>query len=97
MPKQKRGFLLFICSLIPGAGEMYLGFFKQGISIMTLFWVQRNFEYVVYSLALQAPELQGDLQYPLAAGKDGMAASSAPVSFFLPVPPAASGKTLLFR
>lgn len=36
MPKQKRGFLLFICSLIPGAGEMYLGFFKQGISIMTL-------------------------------------------------------------
>ena len=38
MPKQKRGFLLFICSLIPGAGEMYLGFFKQGISIMTLFW-----------------------------------------------------------
>lgn len=38
MPKQKHGFLLFICSLIPGAGEMYLGFFKQGISIMTLFW-----------------------------------------------------------
>ena len=38
MPKQKRGFLLFICSLIPGAGEMYLGLFKQGISIMTLFW-----------------------------------------------------------
>lgn len=39
MPRQKRGFLLFICSLIPGAGEMYMGLFKQGISIMTLFWV----------------------------------------------------------
>ena len=38
MQKQKRGFLLFISSLIPGAGEMYMGFFKQGISIMTLFW-----------------------------------------------------------
>ena len=38
MQKQKRGFLLFICSLIPGAGEMYMGFFKQGISIMTLIW-----------------------------------------------------------
>ena len=38
MQRQKRGFLLFICSLIPGAGEMYMGFFKQGISIMTLFW-----------------------------------------------------------
>ena len=39
MPRQKHGFLLFICSLIPGAGEMYMGLFKQGISIMTLFWV----------------------------------------------------------
>lgn len=38
MQKQKKGFLLFISSLIPGAGEMYMGFFKQGISIMTLFW-----------------------------------------------------------
>ena len=37
MQKQKKGFLLFISSLIPGAGEMYMGFFKQGISIMTLF------------------------------------------------------------
>ena len=38
MQKQKKGFLLFTSSLIPGAGEMYMGFFKQGISIMTLFW-----------------------------------------------------------
>ena len=26
MQKQKRGFWLFIFSLIPGAGEMYMGF-----------------------------------------------------------------------
>lgn len=38
MSKKKKGFLFFICSLIPGAGEMYLGFFKQGVSIMALFW-----------------------------------------------------------
>lgn len=38
MTKQKRGFWLFIFSLIPGAGEMYMGFRKQGISIMLLFW-----------------------------------------------------------
>lgn len=38
MTRQKRGFLLFICSLFPGAGEMYMGFFKQGISIMLVFW-----------------------------------------------------------
>lgn len=38
MTKQKRGFWLFIFSLIPGAGEMYMGFRRQGISIMFLFW-----------------------------------------------------------
>ncbi|MDO4337846.1 MAG: hypothetical protein Q4C91_07130 [Eubacteriales bacterium] len=38
MTKQKRGFWLFIASLIPGAGEMYMGFRKQGISIMLIFW-----------------------------------------------------------
>lgn len=37
MKKQKHGFWVFIFSLIPGAGEMYMGFKKQGISIM-LFW-----------------------------------------------------------
>lgn len=38
MIKQKRGFWLFIASLIPGAGEMYMGFRKKGISIMLIFW-----------------------------------------------------------
>ena len=38
MQKQKRGFWLFIFSLIPGAGEMYMGFKKQGLSIMLMFW-----------------------------------------------------------
>lgn len=38
MQKQKKGFWLFICSLIPGAGEMYMGFKKQGLSTMLLFW-----------------------------------------------------------
>lgn len=38
MNSRKNGFLVFICSLVPGAGEMYLGFMKQGISIMTIFW-----------------------------------------------------------
>lgn len=38
MTKQKRGLWVFIFSLIPGAGEMYMGFRRQGISIMLLFW-----------------------------------------------------------
>ena len=38
MTKKKKGFWLFIFSLIPGAGEMYMGFRRQGISIMLLFW-----------------------------------------------------------
>lgn len=38
MTRKKSGFLTFIFSLIPGAGEMYMGFFKQGISIMCIFF-----------------------------------------------------------
>ena len=36
MIKKKNGFMTFICSLMPGAGEMYLGFMKEGLSIMCL-------------------------------------------------------------
>ena len=36
--RQKRGkFQTFLCSLIPGAAEMYMGFMKKGISLMTIF------------------------------------------------------------
>lgn len=38
MQQKKRGFWLFIFSLIPGAGELYMGFRKQGISIMSFCW-----------------------------------------------------------
>ena len=33
MTKQKKGFLLFVASLIPGAGELYMGFRKMGLSL----------------------------------------------------------------
>lgn len=39
MTKKKSGFLTFCFSLIPGAGEMYMGFMKQGLSIMAVFWL----------------------------------------------------------
>ncbi len=36
--RQKRGkFTTFLCSLIPGAAEMYMGFMKKGISMMAIF------------------------------------------------------------
>ena len=35
--KKSKGWT-FICSLLPGAGEMYMGFMKQGVSIMGLFF-----------------------------------------------------------
>lgn len=38
MTKKKNGFLAFCFSLIPGTGEMYMGFMKQGLSIMGVFW-----------------------------------------------------------
>lgn len=37
MKKKKNRFLLFLCSLVPGAGEMYLGFMKMGVSLMSAF------------------------------------------------------------
>lgn len=37
MKKKKNNFLLLCFSLIPGAGQMYLGFMKTGISLMSLF------------------------------------------------------------
>ncbi len=37
MIRKKTGFWTFIFSIFPGAGEMYLGFFKQGISLMLVF------------------------------------------------------------
>ncbi len=38
MKNKKNGFLTFCCSLVPGAGEMYMGLYKQGISLMVLFF-----------------------------------------------------------
>ena len=37
MTRKKRGFWTFIFSLMPGAGEMYLGFMKRGVSTMLVF------------------------------------------------------------
>lgn len=39
MIKRKGKFLTFCFSLIPGAGHMYLGFMKQGLSLMIVFWI----------------------------------------------------------
>ncbi len=36
--KKKSGFLTFCFSLLPGAGEMYLGFMKMGTSLMGMFF-----------------------------------------------------------
>ena len=38
MKQQRRnGFFTFIFSFMPGAAEMYMGFLKQGVSIMAIF------------------------------------------------------------
>lgn len=39
MTRKKNKFLTFCCSLLPGAGEMYLGFMKQGVSLMGIFFL----------------------------------------------------------
>ena len=35
---KKNAIFTFIFSLVPGAGEMYMGFMKQGVSLMTMFF-----------------------------------------------------------
>lgn len=37
-PKKKNGFLTFLCWFLPGAAEMYIGFIKNGLSIMVAFF-----------------------------------------------------------
>ena len=36
--QKKSGFLTFCFSFIPGAGQMYLGYMKRGLSLMLVFW-----------------------------------------------------------
>lgn len=38
MNNQKNRFWTFCFSLVPGAGEMYLGLYRQGISLMLCFF-----------------------------------------------------------
>lgn len=38
-PKKKSSIFTFLCSFLPGAAEMYMGFMKLGSSLMALFFV----------------------------------------------------------
>lgn len=55
---KKNKFLTFIFALIPGAGHMYLGYMKKGISVMTLFCGtfaligMLSFEYLIAALPI---------------------------------------------
>lgn len=37
-PKKKNKFFTFLCSFLPGAAEMYMGFMKMGISLLAVFF-----------------------------------------------------------
>ena len=37
--KKKNGFFTFLCSFVPGAEEMYMGFMRTGLSLMTVFFL----------------------------------------------------------
>ncbi len=38
MIRKKDSFLTFLFSLVPGAGQMYMGFMKRGVSLMSVFF-----------------------------------------------------------
>lgn len=35
---ERNKFFVFCCAFVPGAGQMYLGMMKKGLTILTLFW-----------------------------------------------------------
>lgn len=37
-PKRKNTFFTFVCSFLPGAAEMYMGFMKMGVGLMAIFF-----------------------------------------------------------
>ena len=39
MNNQKNRFWTFVLSLVPGAGEMYFGLYRQGVSLMLCFFI----------------------------------------------------------
>lgn len=39
MTKKRNGFIRFLLSFLPGAGEMYMGFMKMGVSLMSAFFL----------------------------------------------------------
>ena len=47
-PRKKNNFWTFIFSFCPGAAEMYMGFFKNGLSILTIFCIPLIITGVLY-------------------------------------------------
>lgn len=54
--KKKNKFLTFCFSLMPGAGEMYMGFMRMGVSLMILFFLSIM---IPVSLRLDALSISG--------------------------------------
>lgn len=50
--KKKNGFLTFIFSFIPGAGQMYQGAMKRGLSIMIIYGVSLVLSAFIFSLSI---------------------------------------------
>lgn len=52
MRKKKNPFLTFCFACIPGAGQMFLGFFKQGVSLMSTFIVVALLSSMFYDIPI---------------------------------------------
>lgn len=45
--RKKNRLLLFICALVPGCGQMYLGYMKRGLSLASIFWFSIFLAYLI--------------------------------------------------
>ena len=48
MIQKRNRFFMFICSLMPGACEMYIGFMKNGVSLMAVFFLSLMIPFSMY-------------------------------------------------
>jgi hypothetical protein len=55
MNANKNGFLTFLCACVPGAGQMYYGYMRRGLSILAVFALNMALTSAIGSMAVCLP------------------------------------------
>ena len=63
------GFFLFCCACVPGAGQMYLGYMKRGLCLISLFCLNLMFCIAVPTVFCSISSSIANMQSARRAGK----------------------------